>query len=281
MGSVKKATDEQVINAYERHKSVWKAARELGMCGQSVHERLQKLGVEMSQNVFTKDDEKYLSERYVPYRNAGQLQVLADEMGRTKTSICRKAGQLGLTDKNAPKTYFRVWRDIPAEVARPIWDDFKKSRFGVMEYCRRRHYGSQNFSDCMRRNFPDEYDSAIASKKPKSTQYARGRDFEYQVMKDMGRRGYLTLRSPASKSPVDVHCIKKGELVFVQCKTSGVMGVSEWNGFLDYCESVGALPIMAEKSGGKTKYMRITGKKDGSRRKQPMTEWTPPDYEKE
>ncbi len=41
----KKATDEQVKNSYKKHGSVWKAADELGMCGQSIQERLKRLGV--------------------------------------------------------------------------------------------------------------------------------------------------------------------------------------------------------------------------------------------
>lgn len=41
----KKATDEQVINAYQKHGNVWKVGKELGMCGQSIHERLKRLNV--------------------------------------------------------------------------------------------------------------------------------------------------------------------------------------------------------------------------------------------
>ena len=41
----KKATDNQVKCAYKKHGSVWKAADELGMCGQSIQERLKRMGV--------------------------------------------------------------------------------------------------------------------------------------------------------------------------------------------------------------------------------------------
>lgn len=271
-----KATDDQVRDAYDRSGSVWKAAAELGMCGQSVHERLQRMGVDTSANLFTEDDEEYLSERYVPYRDAGMLQVLADEMGRTKQFICRKAGSLGLTDRNADKEYLRVWKGMPRECAERFWEDFKRSRFQISDFCRRRHYNIQSFCDCMRRNFPDEYDTVVASKTPKSTRYARGRDFEYRVLKDMQGHGFVALRSPASKSPADVYCFAKGMLVFVQCKLHGAMGAEEWNSFFDYAESVGALPVMAEKAPVGISYHLIEARKDGSRRRQPMSAWEPP-----
>lgn len=73
MSTPLKHTDEEIRDAYERTGSVWKAADELGMCGQSVHERLVKMGADTSQNVFTEEDEKYLAERYVLYRDAAQL----------------------------------------------------------------------------------------------------------------------------------------------------------------------------------------------------------------
>ncbi len=41
----KKATDQQIIDSYKKHSSIWKAADELNMCGQSVHERLKKMGI--------------------------------------------------------------------------------------------------------------------------------------------------------------------------------------------------------------------------------------------
>ena len=43
-----------------------------------------RMGIDTGMNVFTNSDEKHLAERYVPYRDAGALQILADEMGRTK-----------------------------------------------------------------------------------------------------------------------------------------------------------------------------------------------------
>ena len=57
---MKKATDAQLVEAYERLHNVWKVADEFGMCGQSVHERLARLGKINPINVFTPEEVKRL-----------------------------------------------------------------------------------------------------------------------------------------------------------------------------------------------------------------------------
>jgi len=108
------------------------------------------------------------------------------------------------------------------------------------------------------------------------TNYARARDFEYKVRDDMARHGFICLRSPASKTPADVYCIGYETKVFVQCKTNGVLGPKEWNEFMDYCESVNAIPILAMKgkNGRGIAYRLLTGRKV-ARGRQPMVEWEP------
>ena len=48
-------------------------------------------------HLFTEEDKSILKEKYLDYRSRGELQKLADELGRTKQFICRKAKELGLT----------------------------------------------------------------------------------------------------------------------------------------------------------------------------------------
>ena len=42
MKSSQKATDQQILDAYNKVHNVWKVGELLGMCGQSVHERLKR-----------------------------------------------------------------------------------------------------------------------------------------------------------------------------------------------------------------------------------------------
>jgi hypothetical protein len=63
MGKLK-FTDDEIISAYKKTGSIWKAADILGICGQSVHERLVKLGVERSLNHITKQEKDIVKEYY-------------------------------------------------------------------------------------------------------------------------------------------------------------------------------------------------------------------------
>jgi hypothetical protein len=95
---MRKATDEQLTTAYAKLGNLWKVADQFGMCGQSVHERLVRLGVDCRMNVFTEKDRQRLRKAYVGAASTGKLQQLADKMGRTRQFICRQARAMGLTD---------------------------------------------------------------------------------------------------------------------------------------------------------------------------------------
>lgn len=109
-----------------------------------------------------------------------------------------------------------------------------------------------------------------------ATQYSRARNFEYRVRDDMAKHGFIAVRSPASKTPVDVYCIGYETKVFIQCKTNGVLGPAEWNKFYAYCKSVNAIPVLAQKgsNGRGISYKLLTDWKI-PRKRQPMTDWQP------
>lgn len=89
---------DRVVSLYNEHLNVWKVGELLGVGGGTVHEFLTEIGVARKRNVFSGDDYEFLRNNYTTYRNAGNIQELADKLGRTKQFICRKAKELGLTD---------------------------------------------------------------------------------------------------------------------------------------------------------------------------------------
>lgn len=114
-----------------------------------------------------------------------------------------------------------------------------------------------------------------------STNYRNGAAFENQVKKDMEANGYAVVRSAGSHSPADLVAMRKGRVTLgIQCKRNGRLDPDEWNEFCDWCNLAGIAPILAEKVRSGIKYHLITGKKDGSKGKQPMRDWEPP-YAKE
>lgn len=105
---VKKVSDEVIVESYIKHGNVWLVGKEVGLCGQSVHERLTRLGVIKKLNVFTESEKNILLSEYVEARDKGSLDGLALKLGRTKQFICRKAKALGLTDLAHHKKYNEI-----------------------------------------------------------------------------------------------------------------------------------------------------------------------------
>lgn len=108
MGSLKKASDEVLVESYIRLGNIWKVAKEVGMCGQSVWERLKRLNsidkTKPKIDVRKFKDYDILEEKYVTYRDRGELNLLAKELGRTVPFLCRKAGEIGLTTMSYPRS---------------------------------------------------------------------------------------------------------------------------------------------------------------------------------
>ena len=50
------------------------------------------------------------------------------------------------------------------------------------------------------------------------TNYRRGYQLEHRSRKIFEDNDWTVVRSPASKSPSDLYCIKKGDVIFAQCK---------------------------------------------------------------
>lgn len=99
-----KASDEQIVSAYAELNNVWRVAEMFNMCGQSVQERLAKLGIQRNNIPFSDTEWTIVKEKYNEYLLQGRLQELADSLGRTKQFLCRQAGKLGLTDLKRKKS---------------------------------------------------------------------------------------------------------------------------------------------------------------------------------
>ena len=95
--SIKDIPIEILAAKYQELGNVWKVGEYFGFSGQAVYSALKEAGYIRPKNVFTEGDMQTLRENYKEYRKRGELQKLADLLGRTKQFICRKAKELGLT----------------------------------------------------------------------------------------------------------------------------------------------------------------------------------------
>lgn len=271
-----KYSDAQIIESYNKTGSCYRTGEELGLNHASVHERLVKLGKNKPINVFTPEDTEKLKKEYQKYALLGKLDDLARQLGRTKHFICRQARTLGLTDYNRPRDYISIWKNMTEQEASVLWEDFKATRLNLGRFCKVRKIGETGFWRTMTKYFSDEYEGIIESKTPKTTIYRLGRQFEYRIRDYLKKLGFFVLRSPASKSPIDLVAIRKGLVLFVQCKISGALPPKEWNALLDLSESVGAVPILAERENIRGMlFHKLIDRKDGSKRPQPFEIYTP------
>jgi len=262
-------TDQQIREAYSKTGNIWKAGEALGISGQSVHKRLVSLGIDRNNKKFSQDEINRLSTCYEIYRDAGNLESLATDMGRTKQFLCRKAKELGLTGHNK-KPWLCVWKHMKEKDACVLFEKFKKSKLNLKTFCKRYKIGKSGFESTMKRFFVDEWDHVLELKVPKQSSYKTGRMVEYRVRDKFKEKGFHVLRAAGSKGPADLIAIKTGVLVFIQCKKSMAMGVPEWNSFYDLCVSVKAIPVLAGSPEGRgIECWLMTGRKDGTKSAQP------------
>lgn len=106
------------------------------------------------------------------------------------------------------------------------------------------------------------------------TQYRRGAEFERKVAGLLTDDGYLVVRAAGSHGHADLVALKPGQVVLVQCKTSGALPPGEWNPFYEAAERVGAVALLAHRpSPGRVVYWRLTGPKV-ARKDPPYEAWT-------
>lgn len=112
---------------------------------------------------------------------------------------------------------------------------------------------------------------------------AAGDRFEYKV-RDLliEGGGWFIMRSPASKSPIDLLAIRAGhdgpEVMFVQCKTNGRLDPGEWDTLVDLAWEHGAEAVLAYRpSRGMVRFLLLTGHKERGKRldNQPVQEIEP------
>lgn len=80
-----------------------------------------------------------------------------------------------------------------------------------------------------------------------ATAYRRGRTFEYQVRDALRKRGWVVMRSPQSRSAVDLIAMRPGRLAFFQCKVSGELSRAARRQLEDDATKAGAVPYVIDR----------------------------------
>jgi 5-methylcytosine-specific restriction endonuclease McrA len=147
-------TNEQVIEAYQQTGSVWAAGKKLGMAGQSVHERLQKIGYPMANQKWT--DEEYAELKKLKEANLTIAQI-ASRLGRPYAGVALKISRLGLGDHAGNKGLRKIPRGQgydKTSLKKYISDiDFYDEK--VTTYAKKNGLDIETLAQAIERHFPE------------------------------------------------------------------------------------------------------------------------------
>lgn len=105
MHGCRESEDERLRAAYRRLGSVWKVGAELNLAGQTVHRRLQRLGVDTKMNYISEADKDIIYRYYTETpANVFNLNEIAGKIGRIKSTVSLVARSLGLTNPKRLKS---------------------------------------------------------------------------------------------------------------------------------------------------------------------------------
>lgn len=147
--------------------------------------------------------------------------------------------------------------DLSDNECRKLFEEFRDSKWNITQFCSRKELSPGAFSIWMRREYFTEWNAALEKKKPKTTGYQLGYSFERRVLSILEGMGYFVTRSSGSKGLADLVAVRKGSVLFVQCKRSGKIPSSEWNALYELAIAHGADAVVADTSTGVGTNLRI------------------------
>jgi len=144
-----------------------------------------------------------------------------------------------LADRNRQNAKFTE------ENVQTLFQEYTTYKGGLRGFGKAKGYNGNYLGKLFRQFIPsDQLDLIMEAKKAQNDKYAIGRRFEWRVRDHFKKNGYFVLRSPRSAGPVDLIAIRKGEVLFIQCKTHGYMSRAEKQKLCELSDSVGVKPFL-------------------------------------
>jgi 5-methylcytosine-specific restriction endonuclease McrA len=224
----RRETDE-IIRAYQETASVWKAARKLGISGQSVHERLARIGYPLSGSRWT--EEEYAELRRLVLERI-TLSEVARRLGRTYSAVAIKVSRLDLPTAYPTRT-MKVKRGQGYDKAstKKRMKQLDAYDGGFTAFCRANGYAVEMTAQAMERHFPYEWEQYVASRSDLPQ-----RDCEYcnrTFVPSTGKQRFCSRKCGADKRSDDSYfggrrreTIGLAERTCQLCERVGVKGLS-------------------------------------------------------
>jgi 5-methylcytosine-specific restriction endonuclease McrA/transposase-like protein len=144
-----KVSTELIVDAYRSTGSVWKAGKLLGICGQSVYERLRSIGHPFSSAKWT--DEEY-AEMKALIASGCTIGEVANRLGRPYMGVAIKLSRAGIRvqverEKKLPKGY------TPADAAAYV-RDLRHTGLSLRRYARQKGISIDSLAHALQRFEP-------------------------------------------------------------------------------------------------------------------------------
>ena len=175
---------------YKELGNVAAVAAAVGRHKSTVHERLQKAGYRLNSFIFSADEIAQIKDYYLNTKQDDfDLSELAERLGRARHLVCRKAGEIGLTDKrrkaskdgraNIKAAAEGRWKRIPhprGMLGKTHSDEYKRE-FGArvkLKWATDKAFGIGYMSEENRQKRSDN-SLKIAHNRPASNNYSRSK----------------------------------------------------------------------------------------------------------
>lgn len=152
-----RVTNEELIQAYRETGSVWKAAKRLGVVGQSVWERLRALDYPMSSRRWTAEEVAEMRQ----LAETCTVAEIAKRLGRSFASVACKMSEIGIYCRKRQKVLFPalrrgsgITRDVVKKWAREVlaWEGSLKS-FAIA-----RGISLETLAQALQKHYPDVWE---------------------------------------------------------------------------------------------------------------------------
>jgi 5-methylcytosine-specific restriction endonuclease McrA len=144
-------TNEEVIAAYQETGSAWKAAKKLGICGQSVWERLKRMGYSLPSSEWTEEEISTLRE----LAGTMPLAELAAKLCRPDGSGAGRLSALGISGRCKPPAVNLRGTGLTKDAVRGLVKDLGVFKGKLTNFCRQRGMKVDLFVKAVQQHAPE------------------------------------------------------------------------------------------------------------------------------
>lgn len=159
MPAPRRTTAGQIVGAYTRTGSVWKAAQELGLCGQSVWERLRAIGHPVQNAKWTRDELEVVREM----AGTTSLAKIAERLGRPYAGVACKVSELGISTARPRAKKVPRGAGFTKITLGKLITELEQGSLAITKFCRSRRMNIDTFVLAAQKYEPERWRAYVAA----------------------------------------------------------------------------------------------------------------------